>query len=63
MIASRCKRMSRLKIIYTANANAIKLMHRLGYDELITADLQHYMNQDAHVQKLDAQCMELGSLL
>ena len=50
MIASRCKRMSRLEIIYTATANAIKLIHRLGYDELITADLQHYMNQDDYNQ-------------
>ena len=50
MIASRCKRMSRLEIIYTATANAIKLIHRLGYDELITADLQHYLNQDDYNQ-------------
>jgi len=50
MIASRCKRMSRLEIIYTANANAIKLIHRLGHDELITEELQHYMDDDDYNQ-------------
>ena len=45
MIASRCKCMSRLEIIYTATANAIKLIHRLGHDELIPKELQHYMDQ------------------
>lgn len=46
MIASRCKRMSRLEIIYTVTANAIRLIHRLGHDELIETNLQHYMDQD-----------------
>ena len=30
MVASRCKRMSRLEIIYTVNANAVRLLDRLG---------------------------------
>ena len=34
MIASRCKRMSRLEIIYQTTANAVCLIHRLGHDEL-----------------------------
>lgn len=41
LIASHCKRMSRLEIIYTATANAIRLLHRLGNEDLSTtrADL------------------------
>lgn len=46
MIASRCKRMSRLEIIYTATANAINLIHRLGNEELIPQSLTHYMDAD-----------------
>lgn len=44
MIASRCKRMSRLEIIYSTTANAIRLMHRLGNEELIPKELLHYLN-------------------
>lgn len=46
MIASRCKRMSRLEIIYSTTANAIRLMHRLGNEELIPQELLHYLNPD-----------------
>ena len=46
MIASRCKRMSRLEIIYQSTSNAIRLIHRLGNEELIAADLMHYLNED-----------------
>lgn len=46
MIASRCKRMSRLEIIYSTTANAIRLLHRLGNEELIPADLFHYLEED-----------------
>ena len=46
MVASRCRHMSRLEIIYQATANAVRLVHRLGSDDLITADLQHYLDAD-----------------
>ena len=46
MIASRCKRMSRLEIIYQTTANAVRLIHRLGHDELLTTDLLHYMDAE-----------------
>lgn len=46
MIASRCRRMSRLEIIYQTTANAVQLIHRLGNDELITAGLGHYLDED-----------------
>lgn len=46
MIASGCKRMSRLEIIYQTTSNAIRLIHRLGNEELIAADLIHYLNED-----------------
>ena len=39
MIASRCKHLSRPEIIYQTTANAVCLLHRLGNDDLITADL------------------------
>lgn len=44
MIASSAKRMSRLEILYTVNANAVKLMHELGCDDLIPAGLDHYLS-------------------
>lgn len=46
MIASRCKSMSRLEIIYQTTANAIRLVHRLGHDEMIPPDLLHYLDED-----------------
>jgi len=46
MIASRCKRMSRLEILYTVTANAVKLVHRLGLDDLIKSELLHYLDED-----------------
>ena len=46
MIASRCKRMSRLEIIYSTVANAVQLIHRLGGDEILTSNLIHYLNED-----------------
>lgn len=46
MIASRCKRMSRLEIIYTVTANAVKLLHRLGLDSLLKSELLHYLGED-----------------
>lgn len=50
MIASRSKRMSRLEIIYTTTANAIRLLHRLGSDELISASLLHYLEDEDYNQ-------------
>ena len=44
MIASNAKRMSRLEIIYSVNSNAVKLIHELGHDELISSTLEHYLN-------------------
>lgn len=46
MIASRCKHMSRLEIIYQTTANAILLLHRLGHDEMIPSGLFHYLDDD-----------------
>lgn len=48
MIASNCKRMSRLEIIYTVVANTVKLMHRLGSDELIPEGMEHYLDPEDH---------------
>ena len=52
MIASRCKRMSRLEIIYQTTANAVCLIHRLGHDELINSGLRHYLDADDHNQMI-----------
>lgn len=46
MIASNSKRMSRLEIIYTVNANAVKLLHRLGADDMLPKGMEHYLNPD-----------------
>jgi hypothetical protein len=46
MIATSAKRMSRLEIIYTVNANAVKLMHELGADEQIPLGLEHYLLEE-----------------
>lgn len=46
MVASHCKRMSRLEIIYQTTANAIKLIDRLGRRDLLTPDLLHYLDKD-----------------
>ena len=46
MVASRCKRMSRLEIIYTVNANAIRLLKRLGLLEYVPKVCVHYLSED-----------------
>ena len=46
MIATSAKRMSRLEILYTVNANAVKLMHELGADDQIPAGLEHYLSDE-----------------
>lgn len=48
MIASNCKRMSRLELVYTVVANAVKLLDRLGENELIPTDMVHYLDSDDH---------------
>ena len=46
MVASRCKSMSRLEIIYTCVSDMVKLLHRLGTSEYITSDLEHYLDAE-----------------
>lgn len=46
MVASRCKAMSRLEIIYTCVADMVRLLHRLGMNEYITPDLEHYLDAE-----------------
>ena len=46
MIASNSKRMSRLEIVYTVVANAVRLLDRLGMNELLPSKLQHYLHAD-----------------
>lgn len=46
MISSNIKRMSRLEIIYTTVANAVKLMHRLGLDAELPVGMLHYLDED-----------------
>ncbi len=46
MVASRCKRMSRLEIVYATTANAVRLVDRLGCRELIAKELEHYLDKD-----------------
>ena len=48
MVASRCKRMSRLEIIYTVSANAVRLLNRLGLLDYIPQNCVHYLNEDDH---------------
>jgi len=40
MVASRCKAMSRLEIIYTCVADMVRLLHRLGMDEFMSDYLE-----------------------
>lgn len=46
MVASHCKSMSRLELIYQVNANAIHLLHKNGRDDLIPSELKHYLESD-----------------
>lgn len=46
MIATRSKRMSRLEIIYQVNSNAVRLIKRLGEEELLPKELGHYLDKD-----------------
>lgn len=46
MVATHSKRMSRLEIIYQVNSNAVRLIHRLGEEELLPQELHHYLEAD-----------------
>lgn len=46
MVASRCKRMTRLEIVYATCARAVKLLHRLGADALLPDALRHYLDEE-----------------
>lgn len=46
MVASRCKRMTRLEIVYATCTKAVKLMHRLGADALLPDTLRHYLDEE-----------------
>jgi hypothetical protein len=48
MVASRCKRMSRLEIIYTVNANAVRLLDRLGLLDYAPKNCVHYLDGEDH---------------
>jgi len=45
MIASACKNMTRLEVIYVTVANLANAVHRIGMDELLRG-MEHYMNPD-----------------
>ena len=46
MVASHCKSMSRLEVIYQVNANAVQLLHKNGRDDLLSDELKHYLEKD-----------------
>lgn len=46
MVASRCRAMSRLEVIYACVANMVKALHRLGMNEYITSELEHYLDEE-----------------
>lgn len=46
MVASHCKSMGRLEIIYQVNANAVQLLHKKERDDLIPDALKHYLEKD-----------------
>jgi hypothetical protein len=45
MIASACKDMTRLEVIYVTVANLANAVHRIGADELLQG-MEHYLNPD-----------------
>ena len=46
MVASRCKRMGRLEIVYAVNERAVRLLNRLGIVEYIPGECMHYLEKD-----------------
>ena len=51
MVASRCKRMSRLEIIYTVNANAVRLLDRMGLLDYVPKNCVHYLDEEDPKQR------------
>lgn len=47
MIASNCKKMTRLDVLYTCLSNMAKAVHRTGEDILL-AGMEHYLDEDDH---------------
>jgi hypothetical protein len=47
MIASNCKKMTRLEILYTCMSNMVKAIHRIGEDTLLIG-IEHYLDEDDH---------------
>jgi hypothetical protein len=45
MIASACKNMTRLEVVYTTVSNLVKAVHRIGGEEFL-AGMGHYLNPD-----------------
>jgi hypothetical protein len=45
MVASACKDMTRLEVIYVTVANLVNAVHRIGADELLEG-MEHYLNCD-----------------
>ena len=46
MVASRCKKMSRLEIVYATTANAVRLFDRCGETWRLNGSLMHYLEED-----------------
>lgn len=46
MVASNCKRMSRLEIIYTTVSNAVRYLKEQSAEDLIPEELKHYAEPD-----------------
>lgn len=47
MIASNCRKMTRLDVLYTCLSNMAKAVHRTGEDMLL-AGMEHYLDEDDH---------------
>lgn len=46
MVASRCKAMSRLEIVYTTVQNCAKLLKETGNELLLPEEMRHYLEKD-----------------
>ena len=46
MVASKCKRMGRLEILYAVNERAVRLLNRVGICEYIPRECMHYLEED-----------------
>lgn len=45
-VASACKKMTRLELVYATTAKAIKTLQKIGKEELISKDLKHYLEEE-----------------